>query len=128
MNAKFSKTNKWFEPIGLLLLLFSFGWQCFEEHSIQSVHDAYMYELNEKLISIWSAVYSEALETEKYNGGPLVRVNHDVLNNSVKDWNQIKDDLNTIYHQQSTAFIIRLFLYIVGSGLIIITKLPHKRN
>ena len=44
--------KKWFEPIGLALLLVSYGWQCFEEHSTQMKIEGYFCEINEKMLDM----------------------------------------------------------------------------
>jgi hypothetical protein len=118
----------WFEPVGLFLLLLSFGWQCFEVHSAGRRTDSYVYELNEKLIAIWSAEYDQALKSDRYHSNALVSVNYDVLNRSIKDWNQIQNELNTISKQSNLAFYARLVLYILGSVLVLLTKIPQKEN
>ncbi len=42
----------WFEPVGLILLLFAFGWQCLAEHAAQMKTEGYILEINEKLLFI----------------------------------------------------------------------------
>lgn len=116
------------EPIGLLLLLFSFGWQCFEAHSSEKRVDSYAYELNEKLLAIWTAEYDEALKSDRYLGETKVTVDYDVLNKDIKDWNKIQKELMTISNQRNIAFYIRLALYVLGSLLICIAKLPQSKH
>lgn len=126
INSKYLK--QCLEPIGLLLLLFSFGWQCFEEYSTEKRIDSYAYELNEKLMAIWAAEYDEALKSDRYAGETMITVDYDVLNKNVKDWNIIQEELAVISKQRTIAFYIRLALYILGSLLVCITKLPHKKG
>ena len=128
MNAKFNKTNKWFEPIGLLLLLFSFGWQCFEEYSSEKRVESYTYEINEKLMTIWAAEYDEALRSDRYTGEKMISVNYDVIDKNVKDWNTIQEELTVVSKQRNISFYVRVALYILGSLLICITKLPHNKE
>lgn len=118
--------NSWFEPIGLALLLFSFGWQCMEEYSSQMKFEGYMLEMNEKLISLWEATYDEATHSERYHGNTMVAVNYDALNSSFKYWDQVKEDMATIESQALLFFKLRIFLYIFGSILIFIAKIPKK--
>lgn len=63
------------EPIGLLLLLAAFGWQCWEEHANQLKYEVYIYDLDQKVDAIWSGVYDEALRSERYHGTASVAVN-----------------------------------------------------
>ena len=64
--------KKWLEPIGLFMLLLAFGWQCIEERTDQMKVESYFYEMNEKLIAIWSGIYDEALHSERYDGKAMV--------------------------------------------------------
>ena len=130
MNVYYSKTDmwnkvvRWFEPIGLLLLLAAFGWQCLEEHSNQTKLEGYIYELNEKTLNIWSGIYDEALHSDRYKGEAMVIVNYDALNAQMKDWHQIQKGLNTVEMQANTFFWLRVVLFVLGSVLVIATKLP----
>lgn len=116
----------WFEPLGLAFLLFSFGWQCLEEHSTQMKNEGYMLEMNEKLIALWEATYDEALHSERYNGNTMVAVNYDALNSSFKYWNQVQEEMLTLEHQESLFFSLRILLYVIGSIMIIYAKIPKK--
>ena len=121
-----NKSIRWFEPIGLLLLLFAFGWQCFEESSSQMKKEYILLETNEKLIAIWAGVYDEALQSDRYHGEAATIVNYDAFNQSIKDWNQIQNDLKDINKQGDIFFCMRVLLYCIGSVLIIVAKLPSK--
>ena len=116
------KIIRWFEPIGLALLLAAFGWQCLDEHSNQMKMEGYLYETNEKLVAIWEGVYDEALHSDRYKGKATVAVNYDVLNTQVKDWNQVKKEMATLDRQANMFFWIRIVLYGLGSIMIIVAK------
>lgn len=120
------KLKKWLEPIGLFLLLLAFGWQCIEERTDQMKAESYFYEMNEKLIAIWSGIYDEALHSERYNGKAMVAVNYDAINDQIKDWYQIQKELSTIDGQSSLFFWIRAALYGIGSIFVVISKIPEK--
>lgn len=123
---KYKFLFRWLEPLGLALLLISFGWQCMEEHNSQMKAEGYMLETNEKLIAIWNGIYDEALHSERYNGNTMIVVDYDNLNTSVKYWEEVQGNLATIIHQESIFFNMRIFMYIVGSFMIIIAKIPKK--
>ena len=53
------RIRKWLEPLGLILLLVAFGWQCLAEHSKQVKYEGYIYEMSQKLDAIWLGVYDE---------------------------------------------------------------------
>lgn len=120
------KIIRWFEPIGLALLLAAFGWQCLDEHSNQMKMEGYLYETNEKLVAIWEGVYDEALHSDRYKGKATVAVNYDVLNTQVKDWNQVKKEMATLDRQANMFFWIRIVLYGLGSIMIIVAKWPKR--
>lgn len=85
------RLRQYLEPIGLALLLFAFGWQCFEERAREIKYDGYIYELDKKLEIIWGAVYDEALHSDRYKGQAAVYVDIDLLNQSMLDWQQIQN-------------------------------------
>lgn len=125
-NVKSEKIRRWFEPIGLFLLLAAFGWQCLDEQSQQMKIEGYLYETNEKLLAIWEGVYDEALHSERYNGKATVVVNYDAVNDHFKDWNEVKMGMSTLEKQSDLFFLIRVMLYALGSILIIAAKWPKK--
>ncbi len=118
------KIIKWFEVTGLFLLLAAFGWQCLDEHSKQAKMEGYFYETNEKLYAIWEGVYDEALHSDRYHGNATVAVNYDSFHAQFKDWNQVKEGMETLDHQSKVFFWIRVVLYVLGSFLIIVSKWP----
>lgn len=119
------------EPIGLLLILISFGWQCFEDNSNSSVYESHILNINEKLNAIWAAEYDEVIHTEEYQREyqregkiALNWFNYEFANNSIfKDWEETKDDLNVIESQRKTGWICKVILYILGSIFIILPKI-----
>lgn len=119
--------KKWFEPIGLILLLFSFGWQCIEEDLSQIRSDGYLYELNQKIENIWAAVYDEALDSDRYKGNGMVSVNYDCLNQDFKGWEKMQEEFSSVNKQLGISSWCRIFIYVLGSGLIIWGKWPQKK-
>ena len=65
-NNLLYKIKRNLEPIGLILILASFGWQCFEEHSKSTINEAHILIINEKLNAIWNASYDEIVHGERY--------------------------------------------------------------
>lgn len=118
------KFKQWFEPIGLAFILVAFGWQCIEERTDLMKNESYFYEINEKLIAIWSGIYDEALHSERYDGKSMVAVNYDIINDQIKDWGQIQKELSTINEQSSLFFWIRAVLYGIGSIFVVLSKFP----
>lgn len=121
-----SQIFHWLEPLGLAFLLLAFGWQCLEEHTSQSKMEGYLLEMNEKLIAVWDGIYDEALKSDRYIGNTTVSVNYDALNQSVKYWDQMQEEMSTIKYQENLFFHIRIVLYVLGSMLVLIAKLPER--
>lgn len=90
---------RWFEPIGLALVLFSFGWQCLEGQSRQTRIDGYFYELNSRVNTIWGAAYDEALDSDRYKGETVLSVDYDALNTQFKEWQDANTDYSLVEHQ-----------------------------
>lgn len=117
---------KWFEVIGLALLLIAFGWQCWEENATQTMTEGYLYETNEKLIAIWEGVYDGALHSDHYDGNTVVSTNFDAINESFRYWGQVQEEMSTLHKQRNIIFWIRAVLYVLGSIMIIIAKIPRQ--
>lgn len=122
------RIKRYFEPFGLAILLIAYAWQCWEEHSNQIKIEGYVYELDQKLAYIWSGIYDEALSSERYSGNAMVWVNYDVLNQSMKDWNEIQSSFKHLNRQTTTFFWMRVVLYLLGSVLVILGKWPDKKD
>ena len=113
-NVKSEKIRRWFEPIGLFLLLAAFGWQCLDEQSQQMKMEGYLYETNEKLQAIWEGVYDEALHSERYNGKATVVVNYDAVNDHFKDWNEVKMGMSTLENRYICDPHAKIQYYFIG--------------
>lgn len=120
--------SHWYEALGLSLLLLAFGWQCFEDHSRQMKVVGYLGETYETTFAIWEGIYDEALHSDRYKGDRMVSVNYESLHNHVKDWNQIKNELETIESQENLFFWIRSVFYVLGSVLVIVSKMPSRQT
>ena len=113
-----------------MLLLISFGWQCFEDNSNEAVYEAHILNINEKLDAIWAAAYDEVVHTDRFqteclrNGNmPLFWFNYlDANVRTFKDWSSIKEELSVIETQRDFGWTCRVVLYILGSILIMIPK------
>ena len=118
------RIKSWLEPIGLALLLFAFGWQCWEEQSNQLKMDGYFYEMDQKLGAIWMGIYDEAIHSDRYQGQAMVSTNYDVINSRIPDWGQIQDSFSLLDKQTSFFFWARFVMYCIGSLCVIIAKWP----
>ena len=123
-----------FEAIGTLLLLVSFGWQCFEDNSNDAFFEAHMYDINEKLDAIWFAEYNEVMDTKGFstfrdNKLPFNYDYYYITNKKTfNDWNSKKNEFSTIEAQKDFGWKCRVLLYIVGSILTMIPKFRESNN
>ncbi len=130
-NRLFCNIKQNIEPIGLFLILTSFGWQCFEEHSNSTIYEAHILNINEKLNAIWATSYDEFVHSERYqeeclrNGRvSLYWFNYDAANRETFiDWNNTKEKLRPVEAQKNIGWRWRVVLYILGSVLVIIPKI-----
>ena len=99
-----------------------------DEHSNQMRMEGFLYETNEKLVSIWEGVYDEALHSDRYKGEATVYVTYDALHSSFKDWNEVKKGMTTLEAQYNIFFWIRVVLYVLGSIMIIAAKWPRTKE
>lgn len=131
------KFEQGLEPIGLCLLLGSFGWQCFEDHSNNAVYEDYVYHIYEKLDAIWNISYEEYLHSDYYQNEcmkrgksmSLIWVNHDHASKEIfKDWSATKEELHCIESQKKFGKKCRIVLYALGSIMIIGSKCRRLSN
>ena len=87
-----------------------------------------MYETNEKLLYVWMGIYDEALHSNRYGGKAVVSVNYDSLNEYIKDWGEVKNEMATLDSQANLFFRIRVVLYVIGSIFIILAKWPTPKE
>lgn len=118
----FLHIEKKLEAIGLFLVLASFGWQCFEEHCNQSINEAHIITINKKLDALWLAEKDNAKYDGRFNSKEVFWFSYDINNESFKDWESMKQDILLIESQSNFGWSCRIFLYILGSFLIIIPK------
>lgn len=111
------------EAMGLSLLLFAFGWQCFQETADSVVLEGYIGELNEKLYYIMTSEYDEAIkDNNRYQGTAVSYVNYDSFHEANKDWYQVQESIAVLKEQGKTFYYIRIVLFIVGSCFVIVSK------
>jgi len=122
------KIKFYLEPVGLLLLLAAFGWQCWEENTSQMKYEAYIYDMDQKVDAIWSAVYDEALRSERYHGTATVAVNYDSLNSRFKVCNEAQEEYKDLNRQVSFFFWCRIVLYVLGSFCVLVAKWPDLKK
>lgn len=124
----YSRVKQYLEPVGLVLLLFAFGWQCFEDRANQIKNDGYIYELDKKLQNIWAVEYEEAVNSDRYRGTGAFCANVDSLHTQMKDWSEIQKTFKQVNRQTEFSFNCRALLYLLGSIFVILSKWPASNN
>ena len=117
------------EVLGLILLLFSFGWECVENYNDRLFDDTWRYDTSVVIDAICSSEIDEAFHDEDRSKGhiTLYGVNYDGLFNQYNSHNY-----TTTYNQKSNgitdnAAYLRIVLYVIGSVLVIVSKLEKKK-
>ena len=118
-------TKNRIESIGLIFLLISFGWQTLENSSKSSSAEVDIYQINEKLDSIWfllSEIYSHS---DLNNTSTITRAGFANLMTEWKGWAKLKTEKAKVEEQETVFFCLRLLLYAVGSIMLIVPKLLY---
>lgn len=118
------------EGIGLLLLLFSFGWQCWEESDKEDLQEYELRVLHEKIDHLWNSEYHKYIYSSEYNDNPirdgkvyLSSMNYISINQSWQHFDKMKELENSFPKDIRINSIIRVLLYVIGSMLILFPKL-----
>lgn len=114
------------EGIGLLFLLIAFGWQCFSSDLIR-INDS-PYYIDQKLDHIWNAIYDNHTKSTRYKGDAYIYLNYDLINNNWPSSEKIEKENNKLTKQIKTTSTINIIFYILGSILIITSKLTPQIN
>src|SRR5688572_20728626 len=107
------------EAIGLFLLLFSFGWQVFEDDMNSLAYETDVYETHEKLDKMYYRM-SEILY--KVDSGVSAQYTRSDLNKDISDWKDYgrmvkgKERLN---HQRDFFWYGRVLIFVLGSIMVI---------
>ncbi len=117
--------NEKLEGVGLILLFVAFGWQLLEIDLTNwgKAYDSYI--MDDKISKIYQFTseiyYSEILpdDAEKYD----VHIsNLDYINKEWELWDNLKREKQEILNKLESIIFIRLFIYTLGSALLIIPK------
>lgn len=111
------------EAVGLLLLLFSFGWQIFEQYSYSLEQKTNLYQTHEKLDAIWNLISDDYSKKYQDEIASYSSTNFEHLLKNWKYWGSMEKEKESVYNQYRFAFKFRAILYILGSLLIIFPKL-----
>lgn len=117
------------EAMGLILLLFSFGWECIENYHNRLFDDRWRYDTSVIIDAICSSEIDEAFHDEDRSNGhkTLFGVDYDHSFNQYNSHNY-----TTTYNHKSNgitdnAAYLRIVLYVIGSVLVIVSKLEKKK-
>jgi len=110
------------EAWGLLLILFSFGWQILEEHIAVLSSQTDKYQLHVKLDLIWLLIVDEYYQNQSDKAYPRSVSDIDSLNKNWKYWSELIEEKERVTYQSKVFSGIRIILYLAGSILILVPK------
>lgn len=111
------------EVLGLILLLIAFGWQCWHEYRQETQYKALMYEFNQQLFSIHTLVYNDVLKQDYFAGEERFKIEEGSYAPMNYDWIEIQKRNINLEKESEIAFTFRMVFYILGSVLIILSKI-----
>lgn len=117
------KIHKCLEPLGLLLLLFSFGWEGFANRMEKIKQEGLIIELHEKVDDLWAWHYMNYTRSTENKTTSSFLID---MNSTNSGWlysgEQLGKQFTLVNRQVSTGGIVRTIFYILGSILIIASK------
>ena len=114
------KSKKW-EILGLILLLVSFAWQCFEEQSNSARIEQEIYDFQERFFDVLSMEFDAAKFHNNYDS-VLVGIDYDSTWKRILDWDNKRNEESMMAKRARLFFWIRAVLYVFGSIFIIWSK------
>lgn len=121
--------RKYFEPIGLLLLLFSFCFNCEQNHLENNKIQGYYYDTYHKIESIWYAEYDKAVIDGRISTPNHSRLEYESADRQFEEWTtHMRSHYEQLDKQISYFSVIWKIMYILGSILIIKAKLYDEKN
>lgn len=117
------KIHKCLEPLGLLLLLFSFGWECFANRMEKINQEGLIIELHKKVDDLWACHYMNYTRSTENKTTSSSLIDMDSTNTGwLYSGEKLCKQFNLVNRQVSTGGIVRTIFYILGSILIIASK------
>lgn len=115
-------SNNKIEGLGLILVLFAFGWQLLENDLANLANDVELYQTHKKIDAIWLVLSDSYTHSPTKNTAAVSMAGYDTLNDSWQDWEEMKKEKDSVSAQKIRILMIRSVIYLLGSILIIYSK------
>lgn len=116
-----------FEIVGLILLLLSFGSECFSQRMEYHRTEGLMLELHEKVDRLWADEYMELTRSDENKTTSSFYMDYNATNESWKYvGSQLNNDFESVVSQSEISGQIRMVLYVLGSILVILSKIRYR--
>ena len=113
---------KKFEIIGLSLLLFAFGWECFAQTLSDNKIESLLVELHHKTDILWECEYADFAQSPQNTTTNNMLVDMNMTNRQWKSYEQIRADFELSDEQEEFGQMARIILYISGSICVILAE------
>jgi hypothetical protein len=115
-------TNKKLEGYGLILILFSFGWEYLEYNLDNINNDVEQYQIHQKLDYLYRITSTVYTNSEYNTTGIRSSTDFEYINKNWKGWNSLKQEKEGVSSQLEITLAVKSFIFILGSLLLIIPK------
>lgn len=122
-NMKGICSYKLLEPVGLLLLLGAFCWQCISSVYYNHQRDIREYNQNEIIYWIATMQLDEAIkDSTRYHGKQVMSVGYDSVSNQIAEFEKDKVLVRDLAQKKNTSWYIQIVFYLLGSIMIVVKK------
>ena len=121
-GERFLDMAKKLEIIGLSLLLFAFGWECFAQTLFDNKVESLLTELHHKIDMLWECEYAEFTQSPQNTTTSIALVDMNMTNRQWKSYEQIRADFELSDEQEEFGQMARIILYISGSICVILAN------
>ena len=121
-GERFLDMAKKLEIIGLSLLLFAFGWECFAQTLFDNKVESLLVELHHKTDILWESKYADFTQNANNTTSSIAFVDMNMTNGQWKSYEQIRADFELSDEQEEFGQMVRIILYISGSICVILAE------
>lgn len=122
-NINEMKLNyKKLEGYGLILILFSFGWQMLETDLSNLSTDGDKYQIHEKIDKIYMITADLYSQSDLNKSGTYTSANFSDIVGNWKYWETLNKEKETVSWQLKWTINIRSLIFIIGSVMLILPK------
>ena len=124
----FTKRMSIIEGWGLILILASFLWQLIETEAQNIRQEGQNYEVHKKLDALWDLHYYEYVHSPLNKNQSVIWSDFESTFDEWKIYSETKKEYEELETELTWFAGIRIFLFVLGSILLIIPKFTFKKN